>query len=212
MKFKKICAFIFIIIYISMSIFSLCYSMKYPNDHSNIFSFIDGFTTNLSAISLGALAIYQSQKYKKESDEKDSTPILMLVPTVESFDLSLVDIIVTQSIANSMKFNFMICSLNKTISDFQIEQITFKDNGNTISTNKNCNHKSGRDSTYNGVFLPEVFYNISLNFPQACKNGELHIKFTFKNIYYVEYKKEIILSSDGQDWKIASVSKCTLNS
>lgn len=208
MKIKIYLICLFIVLYVAAIIFAFSYSINYPDDHSNVFAFINGLVANLSAIFLGFLAIYQSQKYKKENDEKDATPILMLAPSIDYFDISLSDIICQQMENSSERINIIVCSLNKAVSNFQVNEIIFKKNGKIISKQSSCNHSSGQDSIYNGIFLPESFYKITLNVLKPCQNGELYIKFIFNNIYYENYQKEIVLSSDGDEWKLSKVSKC----
>ena len=208
MKLKKY--ILIVIVYIFLLAFLLYNSIKHPNDFNNIFSFFNALITNLSAIFLGAIAIYQSEKYKKESDEKDSTPIIIIASSVDSLNLSTTDIIAHCVPQQAVICDYIICSLNKSVSNFQIEKMVLEESSKIISTYQNFNYSSGLNSTYNGVFLPEVFYKLSVNLPQPRQNSKLYIKFSLKNIYYVKYQKTITLFSNGNGWELIDVSKCTV--
>lgn len=198
-----------IILYIFILIIILVFSILYPDRYGNVFSFFNGFIANMSAISLGILAVYQSQKYKHESDERESTPILILIARINANNKKDVDIICRHDIMNYMELNITACSLNKSISNFRIKSIVFSRDGNEISIYKNWEYCTGNDSNYNGIFLPEKFYEILVTVPKPCKDGRLDVKLLFKNVFYKDYQKTIIFISDGIEWKIQKTTMCT---
>ena len=186
---------VFFIIYLTLIVFLLYYSIIYPNCYGNIFSSLNGLITSLSAISLGFLAIYQSYKHKHEIYEREITPILAIVH-YKSTPLSDIDVIATpaNNKSYSTKITLLICSLNKSVSNFIVKKLESKNDS------EDSWHHTSENYKYNAVFLPEHFYKVQIYFPKAVEHNIIKLEFTFENICNNKYKQTMIFEAKNNEW------------
>ena len=187
----------------------MCYAIIYPDDYVNIFAFASGLIVNWSAMFLGFIAIYQSKKFKKEKDKREETPILVVVPSTSSIPLPDVDIHVTHDDKECTEVTLLICSLNKTVSNFIVNRLSLNKNNEEKSVNCLLTHESGENSSYNGIFLPEKFYSVQISFPKPIEHCAVELEFAFRNIYFHEYYKIAIFKEKSNEWFLEKTLPCS---
>lgn len=188
-----------------------CYSIKYPDKYANVFSFCYSFITNISAISLGVLAVYQSKKYKLDSDKRELTPVIVISTPICSPKIEQVDIISTNcNIGECINLNLVVCSFNKSISNFKLDHMILKKDNTVVNKYINWNNDTGLNSKYNGIFLQDIFYTICVSCPPPCVNGKLEITYYLNNIFHSGFYKTISLISISDEWRLESATQCKI--
>ena len=182
------------------------------NNNKNLdqLSFVNGIIANFSTVIMGTLAVIQSQKYKRDSDKRDETPILTMTSQIYLDDEVTCDIICSIEDSEFYNINMYVCSFNKSISNFTVDSMKLKRNRFDIKEWVAISNLKGRHSKYNGVFLQDKFYYICFKCPKPIENHYLEINCSFYNIYFSKYKKKIILFAKDGQWELKETSRCKI--
>lgn len=173
-------------------------------------SFMNGILANFSTVILGTLAVVQSQKYKNDSDKRDETPILTMTSKIYLDDDIACDIICSIEDSKFYNINMYVCSFNKSVSNFTVDNMKLKKNRHDIREWTAISNLKGRYSKYNGIFLQDKFYYICFKCPQPIESHYLEINCSFYNIYFSKYKKKIILFGKDGQWALKETSRCKI--
>lgn len=206
---KKIIFLVGCTIYLGLISISIYYIIIYPNSYVNIFAFINNIIASSSALFLGFLTVYQSKKYKEETDIRENTPIIVMTTSSKLISCSNIDIEAFYDESNTTYVILLVCSLNKTISNFLVNRIILKKDSECVSNIDTWTHRLCENSTYNGIFLPNQFYNLKIHLPKAFESSVIELEFTLNNVYSERYKKIAIFKEKNGEWFLDKTLPCT---